>query len=281
MELSELETQYRGIAGGMSIDNIERFPVLRITENVKHEVEDTVVTEFSLTIVLNNQELATLLCSPADPDYLAIGFLFSEGLLRNRDEINRITVDSSRGVVQVETKEDKETASKLPVKPLIYSGGGRGLHRYNATAQTVPATINSQTKISPGEAFNLMRKFIHRSEVFKITGGVHSAALCDRQRILVFSEDIGRHNTIDKVIGQCILEDTPTDDRIMVISGRVSSEMLFKVAKRNVPILITKAAPTNLGVKLADDSGVTLIGFVRDKRMSVYTNRWRVVTEAT
>ncbi|MCK5434113.1 MAG: formate dehydrogenase accessory sulfurtransferase FdhD, partial [Dehalococcoidales bacterium] len=109
--------------------------------------------------------------------------------------------------------------------------------------------------------------------------GVHSAALCDTKNIILFSEDIGRHNAIDKIFGECMLTDLPTEDRLIITSGRISSEILFKVAKRNIPILISKSAPTNLGVKLAADFGITLIGFARGKRMNVYTDSWRVVAE--
>ncbi|MFU8796917.1 MAG: formate dehydrogenase accessory sulfurtransferase FdhD, partial [Dehalococcoidia bacterium] len=114
------------------------------------------------------------------------------------------------------------------------------------------------------------------SEIFRTTGGVHSAALCDARDILLFSEDIGRHNAVDKIFGRCLLDDISTDDRIVVTSGRISSEILLKVARRNIPIIISKSAPTNLGLKLAGDLGVTLIGFVRGKRMNVYTHDWRV-----
>jgi len=125
----------------------------------------------------------------------------------------------------------------------------------------------------------MAKEFQQRSQIFRTTGGVHSAALCDTEGILVFSEDIGRHNAIDKIFGECILRDIPTDDHIIITSGRISSEILLKIAKRNVPILISKAAPTNLGISLANDLGVTLVGFVRGKRMNVYANEWRVVTD--
>jgi FdhD protein len=138
--------------------------------------------------------------------------------------------------------------------------------------------VESQTKISALEVFELVMEFQHRSQIFRTTGGVHSAALCDTKSILVFSEDIGRHNAIDKIFGECILKDIPTDDRIIVTSGRVSSEILLKAVKRNIPLLISKSAPTDLGVKLANDLGVTLIGFVRGKRMNVYSNDWRVAS---
>jgi FdhD protein len=124
-----------------------------------------------------------------------------------------------------------------------------------------------------------VNKFQHHSQVYRATRGVHSAALCDKRDILVFYEDIGRHNAIDKIFGQCILNDLATDGHIIITSGRVSSEILLKVARRNVPIIVSKSVPTSLGVRLADDLGVTLVGFVRGKRMNVYTHAGRIATD--
>jgi len=258
---------------------IERFPILRFTEQGGSETEDIVTKETSLTIILNDRELVTLLCSPTDLEYLAIGFLFSEGLLNSKDEIKKIIADDQKGVVRVETEKNKEFTGELLFKPLIASSGGRGASFYSASDIQDKAKVESQIAIAPDEVFALVNEFQHRSRVFKATGGVHSAALCDTGGILVFSEDIGRHNAIDKVFGECILTDIPTDDCMIITSGRVSSDILLKVAKRKIPILISKSAPTDLGVRLADDLGITLIGFVRGKRMNVYTNRWRVVTQ--
>jgi FdhD protein len=134
-------------------------------------------------------------------------------------------------------------------------------------------------EISVDEVFTLVNEFQHGSQVYLETGGVHSAALCDRKSILVFSEDIGRHNAIDKIFGKCLLEDIPTDNRVVITSGRVTSEILHKVAKRGVPIIISISAPTNLGVRIADNLGITLIAFVKGKRMNVYTNDWRIVRD--
>ena len=111
------------------------------------------------------------------------------------------------------------------------------------------------------------------------THGVHSAALCDTENILVFSEDIGRHNAIDKIFGKCLLEDIPTDDRVIITSGRISSEILHKVAKKGIPIIISISVPTNLGVRIADSLGITLIGSVRVKKINVYTNDWRIMSD--
>ena len=261
------------------MDNIERFSILRVTEEGKKDTEDIITKEFPLTIILNNQELVTLLCSPTDLKYLAVGFLFSEGLLKSKDEIKKIIVDDRRGVVRVETEGDKGITNQLISKRLITSGCGKGASFYSAADIQGLAKIQSQLRISAREVFDLVKEFQHRSHVYRATGGVHSAALCNTKSILVFSEDIGRHNAIDKVFGECMLTDIPMDDCLIITSGRISSEILLKVAKRKIPVIISISAPTNLGVRLADDLGITLIGFVRGKRMNVYTNGWRVAAK--
>jgi len=255
---------------------VERIPILRFSEDENKRINDIVVREFPLTIILNNQELVTLLCTPIHLDYLAAGFLFSEGLLKSKDEINRITVDERGGVVRIETKEETKQSGELVFKRLITSGCGRGAAFYSAADAIGQNKVEARTSISAVQVFGLVREFQHRSQIFRATGGVHSAALCDTEKILIFSEDIGRHNAIDKIFGECVLEDIATDGRVILTSGRVSSEILFKTARGNIPVLISKSAPTDMGVKLAHDLGVTLIGFVRGNRMNVYAHDWRI-----
>jgi len=257
-------------------NEVERFPVLRFTKEGRSSLEEVVAREFPVTIILNDQELVTLLCSPSNLKYLVVGFLSSEGLLKSKDEIKKIVVDDERGVIRLDTVEDKGFDQDVLFKRLITSGCGRGASFYNA-ADATSQKVESRTEISADEVFALTNEFQHGSEVYLATHGVHSAALCDRKSILVFSEDIGRHNAIDKIFGKCLLEDIPTDDRVIITSGRISSEILHKVAKRGIPIIISIAAPTNLGVRIADNLGITLIGSVRGKKMNVYTNDWRIV----
>ena len=258
--------------------DIEEFPILKITAQGRSQSQDSVVRELPLTIILNNQELVTLLCSPADLKYLAVGFLASEGLIKGKDDIKKIIVDNRRGVVRVESENNNEAAEPL-FKRLVTSGCGRGASFYSAADAKGQLKIESQIRISAAQVFALSKEFQHRSQIFRTTGGVHSAAMCDTKNVLVFSEDIVRNNAIDNIFGECLLSDIPTDDRIILTSGRISSEILLKIAKRSIPILISKSAPTNLGLKLASDLGVTLIGFVRGQRMNVYANGWRVVTD--
>jgi FdhD protein len=256
----------------------ERVSILKFTETGSTGIEDMVAKESPLTIILNNRELVTLLCSPENLKYLAVGFLFSEGLLKSKDEIKKIIVDDRRGVVRVETEGDEELASDALFKRFITSGCGRGASFYSAIDAQDQAKVESRLKISTLEVLALVHEFQHRSQVYRSTGGVHSAALCDIRDILVFDEDIGRHNAVDKIFGACILNDIATDDHILITSGRISSEILLKIARRNVPVIVSKSAPTNLGVRLANDLGVTLVGFVRGKRMNVYTHAERIGT---
>ena len=125
----------------------------------------------------------------------------------------------------------------------------------------------------------LVGEFQHGSELHKVTRGVHSAALCDSRKILMFADDIGRHNAIDKIVGRCILTDVPAENHGLIFSGRVSSEMLLKAARRGFPVVISVASPTNVAVTMARDIGMTMVGMVRGKRMNIYSGDWRIVTD--
>ncbi|MFC2031866.1 formate dehydrogenase accessory sulfurtransferase FdhD [Chloroflexota bacterium] len=261
------------------MDIMERLHINRITKGIRQDTEDSVIKEMPLTITLNNRELVTLLCSPHDLKYLAIGFLSSEGLIRTKEEIKQIVADERRGLVRVETIEDKELASEFLFKRLVTSGCGGGASFYRVTDAQWQAKIESPLSLSATEILDLVKELHRRSQTFRTTGGVHSAALCNTKSILAFNEDIGRHNAIDKIFGECLLKDTPTDGQILMTSGRISSEILLKAVKRSIPILISKSAPTSMAVQFADEFGMTLVGFVRGQRMNVYTHGWRIVTD--
>ena len=258
------------------MDKTEKIPLTSITEQGKKEIQGVVVRELALAIFLNGRELVTTLCSPVDLDYLVAGILASEGLLESKAEIKNLKVDVGAGIAHVETREDKKIAGKQLFKPLVASGGGKGASSYKLPDVENRVKVDSRIAISAGEVSALVSDFLYRSSVYQATHGVHSAALCHNQGILLFHDDIGRHNAIDKVFGECLLNNIPLDDRFIITSGRISSEILLKVARRKIPILISKAAPTNLGVELAKGIGVTIIHFLRGKGINVYSHDWRV-----
>lgn len=246
---------------------------LRGTERV--ELEDLVVVETPVTIYLNGSELVTLLCTPEKIDCLALGFLRSEGLLSSIDEVASIRV-KEEGLVEVDLKSDTGLAEKLYGKRTITSGCGKGTIFFNVLDSLRSCPLQGNLKISAERALNLMDSLQEKAELFKSTGGVHSAALADREKILFFCEDIGRHNAIDKMIGESLLAGITTDDKIIVSSGRLSSEILLKAAKLKIQLLISRAAPTSLSIELAESLNITLVGFVRGKRINIYTHGWRI-----
>ena len=232
--------------------------------------------EFPLTIMINGEQLVTVLCSPSDLEALAVGFLFSEGIIRAKEEITGLLLDSERGIVRIRTAEDKLADGKLFMKRVLTTGCGRGMAFYSYADLDRKKKVLSDLRVTPEEVLSLSRRFQVASDLYKRTHGVHSAALCDTREVLVFAEDIGRHNAVDKVLGRCLLDGISVADRILVTSGRISSEILFKAAGSGIPVLISKSAPTDMGVELAQELGITLIGFVRGGGMNVYAGRERI-----
>jgi len=232
--------------------------------------------EFPLTIMLNGEQLVTVLCSPGDLEALAVGFLYSEGMIRAKEEITGLSLDGELGIVRIRTAEDKTQNGKLFMKRVLTTGCGRGMAFYSFADLDRKKKVLSDLRVTPAEVLALSRRFQGASELYRTTHGVHSAALCDTREILVFAEDIGRHNAVDKVIGRCLREEIPVADRMLMTSGRISSEILFKTAGSNIPVLISKSAPTDMGVELARELGITLIGFVRGGGMNVYAGVERI-----
>jgi len=253
-----------------------RLPILRVEGGREQETEDEVISEFQLTIIFNGEELVTLACSPAMLESLAAGFLLSEGFISSKKDINGIETDEEEWLVKVEARETEKSAGSIFKKRFIASGGARGAALYKDGGVDNYQPVRSEKVIGWRWITDKMDEFKKRSDVFRSTGGAHSAALCDENGIKLFAEDIGRHNAIDKVFGHSLLNGIETEGKILLTSGRVSSEIVLKVARRNVPFLISKAAPTDLGVKIAEKLGITLVGFVRGNRMNIYSNGWRV-----
>jgi FdhD protein len=253
----------------------KRVAILRIEEGRKKKARDVIVRESPLTIVLNGKQLVTLLCSPDKLDCLAIGFLFSEGVVKSRKAIRSLEVDGRRGVAWVETKSGEMPSEDFLSKRYITTGCGKGTSFLGLSAGKMKKN-GSKAKLSPASISNLMREFQERSVTHRETGGVHSAALAGAKGIIVFSEDIGRHSAVDKVIGECVLKGISMRNRILLTSGRISSEILMKTSRAGIPVVISKSAPTDKGVSIAEKTGITLVGFARGNRMNVYSNGRRI-----
>jgi FdhD protein len=230
-----------------------------------------------VTIAMNGQDIVTLMCSPSHMDCLAAGYLYSEGLITSAAQIKEITVDEREGRVTLYTIDGKRIPEKLLLQRIVTSGCGRGATFRNPRGNE-EQPVGSARTITTDQVFALAGQFQHISKAYVATHGVHSAALAEPDRILAFSDDIGRHNAVDKVLGKCLMDGTPTAEKVLVCSGRVSSEIMHKIARSGLPIVISISAPTNLGVMLAARLNITLICSVKGKsKMKAFTHEWRIV----
>jgi FdhD protein len=248
-------------------ENSRCYSIVKMTDGVKQDVEASIVVEYSLSIRVNGMEMAVLSCSPTDVEYLAVGFARSQGFIDRKSDIKDIVI----GEASVDILTNSETA----VSPgmMVTSSNGRSSRLLNAPTMKCESSLT----VRSGDVYRLMESFEEYSRNFVKTGGVHSAALCERDRMVLFNEDIGRHNAIDKVFGRCLLEERNVEELLLVTSGRVSSDIMMKAAIRRVPVVISRNSPTDLGVEIADKTGITLLGFVRGNNMNAYTHAWRVV----
>jgi FdhD protein len=245
--------------------NIQRY-----NAGKRESAADTVTRETALTIKLNGREIVTMLCSPDAVAELAAGYLQSEGLLTPASDIQNIVAEDDT----VSVTAGNVASTDVTPRKLVYSSGGKGVK--TPDDQTTLPSVNTNIELSAPAILRAMGEFQQRAATFQATGGTHSAALWDGREILIFREDIGRHNALDKVFGECLIKNIDTTDKAIITSGRVSSEILLKVARRRVPALLSKSAPTDAGVRLAGELGLTLVGFARGDRLNIYAGGERI-----
>lgn len=255
----------------------ESFDIVRINNDTGEKVKDVVTVEEPLTIFLNGEELVTLLYTPSYPKQLTVGFLVSEGVIKGKTDIESIRFYSKKGVININIKGNGNGYKKIFSKRLITSGCCGGTSFYNIDDIKDFKKIRSKCKFSITTIINVMKEMVRQSKIFKKTGGIHSSALAREGKIVLFREDVGRHNAVDKILGECFLSDIPLNDAILLTSGRITSEITRKAGVVGIPIIASKSAPSSLSIKMAREIGVTLIGFVRGKRMNIYTGEWRII----
>ncbi len=241
------------------------------------EQTDEIAVEYPLTIMLNSEEFATMVCTPTDLAELTIGFLASEGIIRTVEEIESLSISEQRGFAHVVLKTKITSVKELHSKRFIGSCCGKSRQFYLQNDVRTAKTVPTKTQISVNQCMELIRQLQEHSTHFQLTGGVHNAALCTREGIMLCRTDIGRHNALDKIYGYCLQNNVPLADKVIAFSGRISSEVLLKVAKIGVGIVLSKSAPTDLALQLADDLNITAVGFVRGGRLNIYTHPERIV----
>ncbi|HSA33265.1 MAG TPA: formate dehydrogenase accessory sulfurtransferase FdhD [bacterium] len=237
-------------------------------------VEDPVVTEYGLTIRLNGHEFVMLLCTPAALRELVVGYLFSEGIIDTVADIAELALDEAKGIASVAVAGDRAERflNGGMKRRTVTSGCSGGITTLDPLERTVPDTgAAERMRIDPERLAALMGDFNRRSEIFIETGGVHSCALAEEDGILLFREDIGRHNALDKVAGEALLRGIPLAGKLVLTSGRISSEIVAKVARHRPAAIVSRSAPTATAITRAAERGIGLVGFARGKNMNIYT----------
>lgn len=231
---------------------------------------DQLVAEEHLQIIFNGQKLVSMACSPEYTRELAIGYLVSEGFLSHYGDLSTVKVPHPLRV-EVETKEAVKFSSPQQINTCM----GRG--------SDLPVKMrhhpDDNNLWSPAHLLQLIGELDANSLTFKKTGGVHSAALGDPQGTLVRYEDIGRHNAVDKVIGHAFLQQIPLNDKCLLLSGRIASEILFKLARTGFTMIVSRSAPTYKAVEEAERLGITVVGFARGQRFNLYCHGQRIASE--
>ena len=243
---------------------------LRFEDGQWRRTAGAVVREDLVRLHVNGGELARLMCTPQHLDWLALGFLLSEGIIAGMADIRLVKVCPSARCVEVWLRR---ADFEPPTRWTITSGCGGGVTFADLTEAAQP--LISGLRVSAGQLSRLLRALQETQE----TRGIHTSALADGESLLAVVEDVGRHNTIDKLLGRCLVESVPTRDRILLSTGRISSEMLHKAARAGIPVVVSRTSPTSLSVALAEAWNVTLVGYVRRDSLNVYTGQARVVME--
>ncbi|SHE91565.1 FdhD protein [Desulfofundulus australicus DSM 11792] len=261
----------------MAISETTTVTVKKVIGGRVTTVEDEVAREVPVTIFLNDEELVTLVCSPGHLEELAVGFLCSEGILQERADLKEVFIRPEEGLIWVETTRPVPARRQF-LKRYITTCCGRGRSTFyfvNDARGISPVT--SSLAVRGSTILEFSRELGKMAALFQTTGGTHSAALYSANQRLLLYEDIGRHNAVDKIFGRAFLDGMALKDKLLVFSGRVSSEILIKVARMGIPVIVARGAPTGLALEMARETGVTVVGFAREGRMNIYTCPERIL----
>ena len=257
-------------------DIIKQIEITRIKDNKKILMNDSVIDEEILEIIINKNKVFQMVFSMTDTEALAVGFLFTQGIVHKKKDIETIEFfkEKNQCHITLANRAEKRLTEFKKGQQIKGSSGGPLL-------QDPVDFLSSCSKkdlfnITYDQVLSLIQLHWDHSEMFHKTGAVHSAGLCNSSKILSYYEDIGRHNALDKLAGDIFLKELDTQDKIATVSCRMSLEIIGKIIKTGIPIVISNAAPTLSAIKLADKAGLTLIGFARNNRFNIYTHEKRI-----
>lgn len=249
-----------------------------IRPNTRKMVEEPVAMEAPVNLFVNDNYVITLLATPEFKKELALGWLFDEGILQSFEDVTQVVVRPD--IVNVVTKQPipEEELRVFGVSRLLTTACGLTTQEFYGIIDGVKSTSVESKYTIRADVIVAMAQRLDEGKIFRSTGGVHVAALFEDERLVAFAEDVGRHNTIDKVIGIGIQSKVNFSNCVLVSSGRQPADMVLKAGRVGIPIVVSNAAPIRSGIMAARKKGITLACFVRDHRMNIYTHSSRILT---
>jgi FdhD protein len=238
-------------------------------------VETRVITEKPLTLYLNAQEIVTMMTIGDHPEELAIGYLLNQGMLKPTDAVTGVDVDDELGVVVVRTDAETNFEDKLKKKTQT-SGCAQGT-AFGDLMEVIEGMTLPQAEIRTSWLYALAQTINTTPSLYLEAGAIHGCVLCHRDKPLIYMEDVGRHNAIDKIAGYMFRHGIPAGDKIFYTTGRLTSEMVIKTVRMGIPVLASRSGFTAWGVELARQAGLTLIGRMRGKRFVALSGADRIV----
>jgi len=236
----------------------------------------TVVMERPLTIFLNKQEIVTSMTVGDHPEWMAVGFLINQGMISNKDKIERVDVDWESEAVVVRTKIETNYEEKIKRK-IRTSGCAVGTMFADVMDIFDRVKLDNNTKFNTSWLIGLLKKINTQPSLYLEAGAIHACVLCDQDEPLVYVEDVGRHNAMDKIAGWLWYNKKDVSKMLLYTTGRLTSEMVIKTVQMHIPILISRSGFTAAGVELAKKSGLTLIGRAKGKRFIALSGLNRII----
>ncbi len=253
----------------------------RAVGGMDHNGDETtinVVEERPLTIFLNAQEIVTAMTIGDYPAYLALGFLRNQGMLVEGDEITRVNYDEELETIVVRTARETDYEDKMRRKTRT-SGCAVGTV-FGDMMEGLEGVTLPQTPVRSSWLYALSAKINRTPSLYLDAGAIHGTVLCHHDKPLVYMEDVGRHNAVDKIAGWMMSERAPADDKILYTTGRLTSEMVIKTAMMGIPVLVSRSGFTAWGVEIAQEVGLTLIGRMRGQRFVCLSGEDRLIRDA-
>lgn len=250
--------------------------IIKIKNEKMFEADDTLVREIKFEIFVNDKRVGALMTTPVDTDALSVGYLMSENIVEKVEDISSLEHINDGMGINIKAKINKNSLNKLNAEGVVISGCGRATTSNIDPESIEAAKIQNNFKISAKTLLKQMSQFYTECPLYEQTGCVHTAKLFVNEERFFIGEDIAQHNTIDKAIGKAKLQNEDISNAFLMVSGRLSSEMVAKAIMHQIPILVSRTATTCLGLMIARKFNLTLAGFAREDRMNVYSGEERI-----